>query len=172
MHLPSSVNELELAAGLGRLVTLVRMLNLPRDLSMTVASTLATLERFGPRRLTELAAVEGVSQPGMTQIVSRLEREGLAERRSDPTDGRAVIVRITEAGRAELARRREAQAKRLAELLAELPEEDRAAIAAALPALDRLTALAFAPGRRLPAAERLGRSSTPTPPATRPPEDA
>jgi DNA-binding MarR family transcriptional regulator len=143
MSLP--VDELKLAAGLGRVSSLMRSLSVPRDLSMTTLSTLATLERFGPRRLTELATLEGVTQPAMTQIVSRLEREGLAERRGEPTDGRVVVVRITEAGRADLARRREAQAALLAALLAELSEADRAAIAAALPALDRLTARAAGP---------------------------
>jgi DNA-binding MarR family transcriptional regulator len=143
MDSPSSADELELAAGLGRVYSLMRSLSLPRDLSMTTVSTLATLERFGPRRVTELAAFEGVTQPAMTQLVSRLEREGMAERRALPGDRRVVAVHLTEAGRAELARRRSAQAKRLAELLAGLPAADRAAIAAALPALDRLTGAAL-----------------------------
>lgn len=138
------MDEIELAAGLGRIRTMMRLLETPRDVSMTTMSTLASLERLGPRRLTELAAVEGVTQPGMTQLVSRLERAGLAERGADPADGRVVVVAITTEGRAELARRRAVQAKRLAELLAEMPPADRAAIAAALPALDRLTARAFA----------------------------
>jgi DNA-binding MarR family transcriptional regulator len=140
---PSPADELELAAGLGRLYSLMRALSQPRDLSMTTVSTLATLERFGPRRVTELAVFEGVTQPAMTQLVSRLEREGMAERRALPGDRRVVAVHITEAGRAELARRRAAQAKRLAGLLAGLPAADREAIAAALPALDRLAGAAL-----------------------------
>lgn len=143
MDSPFTAGELELAAGLGRVYSLMRALSLPRDLSMTTVSTLATLERFGPRRITELAAFEGVSQPAMTQLVSRLEREGMAERRALPGDRRVVAVHLTETGRAELARRRAAQAKRLAELLAGLPAADREAIAAALPALDRLAGAAL-----------------------------
>ncbi|MEO3790671.1 MarR family transcriptional regulator [Nonomuraea sp. B10E15] len=137
------MSHLELAAGLGRVRTMMRLIDVPRDLSITALSTLANLERLGARRLTELATLEGVTQPAMTQLVSRLERESLAERRADPADGRVVVVAITEHGRAELARRRGTQAKRLAELLAELSEADRAAIAAALPALERLTARAL-----------------------------
>ncbi|MEV0166712.1 MarR family winged helix-turn-helix transcriptional regulator [Nonomuraea fuscirosea] len=137
------VDELELAVGLARIRTMMRLLDVPRDLSITALSTLASLERLGPRRLTDLAVMEGVTQPAMTQLVSRLEREALAERQPDPFDRRVVVVAITPHGRAELARRRAVQAKRLAELLAELPGEDRAAIAAALPALERLTARAF-----------------------------
>ncbi|MFC6543520.1 MarR family winged helix-turn-helix transcriptional regulator [Nonomuraea salmonea] len=115
-------------------------------MSITALSTLANLERLGPRRLTELAVIEGVTQPAMTQLVSKLEHQALAERRPDPEDGRVVLVSITQHGRDELARRRAAQAKRLAELVAELPEADRAAIAAALPALDRLTSRALGGG--------------------------
>ena len=74
--------------------------NPPNDISLTAASTLRRLEREGPRRLTELAAAEGVTQPAMTQLVTRLEKEGLAARGSDPADGRVVVVSITEAGRA------------------------------------------------------------------------
>ena len=140
MDVPSRLDELELAAGLGRLYSLMRSLTLPRDLSMTTASTLATLERHGPCRITELATLEGVSQPTMTQLVSRLEREGMAERRALSGDRRVVAVHLTNVGRADLTRRRQAQAKRLAELLAELPAADRETIAAALPALDRLAA--------------------------------
>jgi DNA-binding MarR family transcriptional regulator len=143
MDSPSPAGELELAAGLGRVYSLMRSLSLPRDRSITASSTLATLERFGPRRVTELAAFEGVTQPAMTQLVSRLEREGTVERRALPGDRRVVAVHLTEAGRAELTRRRAAQAKRLAELLAGLPAADREAISAALPALDRLAGAAL-----------------------------
>lgn len=139
--------ELALAVGLGRVVSLMRSLDVPRDVSLTSMSTLATLERFGPCRLTELSLYEGVTQPAMTQVVSRLEHAGLAGRSRDPDDGRVVRVCITEAGHAALARRRAAQAERLAALLAEVPEEDRAALEAALPALDRLTSRALTPGR-------------------------
>jgi DNA-binding MarR family transcriptional regulator len=78
----------------------------------------------------------------MTQLVTRLEREGLAARSSDPADGRVVIVSITEAGRAAVARRRAGRAQALAPLLDALPAEEHAAITAALPALERLAALA------------------------------
>ncbi|WP_395104501.1 MarR family winged helix-turn-helix transcriptional regulator [Actinomadura sp. SCN-SB] len=137
--------ELELAAGLARVSTLMRTLSIPRERSMTSMSTLANLERSGPRRITVLAAEEGVTQPAMTQLVSRLEKDGLAERIAEPGDRRVVAVRVTEAGRAELARLKRIRAARLAALLAELPAADRAAIAAALPALNRLTELACGP---------------------------
>jgi DNA-binding MarR family transcriptional regulator len=121
-----------------RLFGVLRKQLAPQELSLTAASTLRNLELNGPRRLTELAMHEGVTQPAMTQLVSRLERERLAERTTDPADGRVVLVRITPAGRELLTRRRETRARHLAELLSALSTEDQRHLAAALPALERL----------------------------------
>ena len=76
------------AAGLERLIGLFRSLSPPDGLSLTAAATLATLERSGPRRLTALAAQEGVTQPAMTQLIARLQDSGLVGRDADPDDGR------------------------------------------------------------------------------------
>jgi DNA-binding MarR family transcriptional regulator len=127
-----------IASGFERLYEGLRRLT-PRDgLSLTAASTLRRLDRSGSQRLCDLFAPEGVSQPAMTQLVTRLEKDGLAERGSDPADGRVVVVSITAAGRAVVQRRRSANAEALAERLERLPAEDRAAILAALPAMVRL----------------------------------
>jgi DNA-binding MarR family transcriptional regulator len=53
-------------------------------------------------RLTELAARAGMTKQAMGQLVDDLERLGYVERIPDPADGRAKIVRLTEAGRAFL----------------------------------------------------------------------
>ena len=127
-----------MAAGLERLIGLFRWLSPPSGLSLTAAATLATLERSGPRRLTALAAREGVTQPAMTQLVARLQDAGLAERVADPADGRVVQVRITAEGQAMLACRRAVRAERVALLLARLSPDEQAALAAALPAMDAL----------------------------------
>ena len=110
-----------------------------RDLSLTTASTLATLDRDGPQRLSDLAVREGVTQPSMTALVTRLERDGLATRGADPSDGRAVVVTLTDAGRDVLVDRRTRRASRLAALLEHLDPDDLAAIDAAAGALSRLT---------------------------------
>jgi DNA-binding MarR family transcriptional regulator len=128
----------EVAAGLERLLSLIRWLS-PPGLSLTAAATLANLERSGPSRLTALAVAEGVTQPAMTQLVGRLEAGGLVERCADPDDGRVVRVRITAEGCDLLARRRAARADRLSSLLAALTPADQEALAAALPAMNALT---------------------------------
>jgi DNA-binding MarR family transcriptional regulator len=126
------------AAALERLIGLFRSLTPASGLSLTAAATLATLERSGPSRLTWLAAREGVTQPAMTQLIARLEDTGLADRAADPADGRVVRVRITADGRAMLAGRRAVRAERVAGLLDRLSPDERAALAAALPAMDAL----------------------------------
>jgi DNA-binding MarR family transcriptional regulator len=113
----------------------------PRDISLTSISTLATLERTGPRRVTDLASVEGVTQPSMTALVSALERCGLVERQTDATDKRVALVALTPAGWDHIQGRRRAGVEAMDHLIEKLAPEDAAALAAAAPALDRLRQL-------------------------------
>ena len=130
-----------LAADLERIVGLFRSLSPASGLSMTAAATLASLERLGPQRLTVLATREGVTQPAMTQLISRLEEAGLVRREASQEDGRVVLVVITDEGRAVLAHRRAGRTQRLAGIVAQLAPEHRAALAGALPALDALASV-------------------------------
>lgn len=57
----------------------------------------ASLGRDGAR-LTELAARAAMTKQAMGQLVDDLERLGYVERIPDPIDGRAKIVRLTDAG--------------------------------------------------------------------------
>ena len=104
----------------------------------TALSVLATL-RSGPRRITDLAACEFVSQPGMTTLVSRLEDEGWARRIPDPTDGRAVNVVITKAGERMLEEAIAARTEVLRKRIARLSRDERRALADAIAALGTLT---------------------------------
>lgn len=140
----SSDQAADVTAALERLYRLFRRLSTPSELSLTTVGTLSTLEQSGPCRLTELAGREEVTQPAMTQIVSRLQESGLAARATDPADGRVVRVHITEAGREALARRRTARAEKLTELLARLSPAEQAALTSALPTIDTLARLGAA----------------------------
>jgi DNA-binding MarR family transcriptional regulator len=113
-----------------------------REVSLTAVSTLATLVRTGPRRLTDLAVCEGVTQPSMTAVVTQLEDLGFAERRRAPRDGRVVLVTITRAGTEYLRSMRCAGASVFTALIDKLGEEEVAALRAALPALRHLLDLA------------------------------
>ena len=132
-------SAVEIVASLDHLFQLLRRLTPADGIGLTAASTLRRLARDGDHRLSELAGAERVTQPAMTQLVSRLERDGLVRRRAHPGDGRVVIVTLSDAGRAVLDRRHDARVAHLEELLSGLTAADRAAIVAALPAFDRLT---------------------------------
>ena len=108
------------------------------ELSRTAGSVLASLRDGGPRRITALAASEAVAQPTMTTLVGRLERDGLVRRESDPADARAVLVTLTPEGLMRLTRIREARAAAIEARLEELDPDEREALAAAMPALEKL----------------------------------
>ncbi|MEU8341239.1 DNA-binding transcriptional regulator, MarR family [Actinomadura meyerae] len=114
---------------------------LPRDMSLTSAATLATLARTGPRRITDLAAAEGVTQPAMTALVRVMEESGLIERKGDPSDRRVTLVCLTEAGASYVRTRRRAGVDAYARLIDELTADEVGALAAALPALRHLAEL-------------------------------
>jgi len=126
------------ATTLERLAMWVRR-NAPSQLSTSTLTTLDTLASKGALRISQLAEHEAISQPGMTTLVNRLEAAGHAERIDDPTDGRAALVRITEAGRAVLAQRHLTRAAALQTELQHLDARDLSALRAALPAIERLT---------------------------------
>ena len=138
----------------GLLATLLR--RAPRDLSLTSLATLSTLNRTGPRRITDLAAIEGITQPSMTVLITSLERGGLVKRHSDPSDGRVTLVALTPEGLHYLQNRRRAGTDALAQLIDKLPPGEAAALTAAIPALRHLPELdneqrdpdTRAPGRR------------------------
>jgi DNA-binding MarR family transcriptional regulator len=51
-------------------------------------------------RMGELARRARLSKQAMTELVRRLERDGLVERRTDPRDGRASLIFLTARSRA------------------------------------------------------------------------
>ena len=124
------------------------MIRLPsvEKLSFTTLSVLHTLSLKSPMRLTELTATEQVTQSAITQMVTRLERDGLVERRSDPNDGRVVLVHITEQGANIIRSRRKQRVEKLSSFAEGLTPEEQRSIAAALPALRRLVDLGEVPG--------------------------
>jgi DNA-binding MarR family transcriptional regulator len=117
-----------------------------RGLSLAARGVLGSLEEAGPTRLTALAAASDVSQPAMTQLVGRLERDGLVVRLIDPDDARATLVDLSDAGHAFLAELRRLRRDRLAQLLDTLSPHDEVtlslAMRVALPLLQQLSSRA------------------------------
>jgi DNA-binding MarR family transcriptional regulator len=126
-----------------------RVLTDRTDLSTSALFAINRVCREGPLRLTTLAAKEGISQPSMTQLITRLERQGFVARIADPEDGRATLVNITERGQDAVDDRRRSRRQRLTELMDTLTPEERNALQlsarVALPILRRLAASADCP---------------------------
>ncbi|GGI95735.1 MarR family transcriptional regulator [Streptomyces brasiliensis] len=133
----SGVSAEDLILATEQMVRFVRRSATTGGLSTAASATLSRLSREGPLRLTELARAEGVSQPNMTQLVTRMERAGLVRRTADHTDGRGVLVEATDPGVEVFRRRRAERAAALEELVAELAEPEQRAVLIALPALAR-----------------------------------
>lgn len=119
------------------------------NLSASAGYAINRVRHEGPLRLTSLAVKEGISQPSMTQLIKRLEAQGLVARLADPEDGRAALIGITRHGQEVIDERTRVRRERLTELLATLsPEEGNAlwlAARVALPALRRLATNAECP---------------------------
>jgi DNA-binding MarR family transcriptional regulator len=137
-----------LATGLDRVSMWLRR-QLPPTVSSSTITALDRLAVEGPLRISDLAAREAMTQPGVTLLVNRLADAGYAERVPDPNDGRATLVRITAAGRDVLADRTAARAQVLHERLADLDEDDRLRLIAALPALEHLATRSTSDGNPL-----------------------
>ena len=107
-------------------------------LTPTQLSALSTVDRIGPLRLGDLAAAEKIAPSTLTRLVTVLEESGYVERCPVPGDARASTLTITHAGHEVLERIREQSMILLADRLRTLTAEQRATLAAALPALEQL----------------------------------
>jgi DNA-binding MarR family transcriptional regulator len=86
----------------------------------------------------ELATMEGVRLPTMTEIVARMEAQGWVTREMAADDRRCVDVRLTDAGRRLADQVIATRTTLIRERLDHLSEDEKASLAAALPAIDRL----------------------------------
>lgn len=102
--------------------------------------TLALLRDHGPQRLGDLATLSRVTQPGMTRLTAQMVDAGLLARSTDPTDSRASILSLTDAGAAALQEWLALLADTLAPRFAELDDEDRAALRRAADILSAVAA--------------------------------
>ncbi|MBT0769285.1 MarR family transcriptional regulator [Kineosporia sp. J2-2] len=94
---------------------LVRRAKVSDELPANHAMALGHLDRTGPATIAELATACQIRHQSMTAIVQQIAARGEATAERHPTDRRAVLYSITEAGRAELRRDRKARASWLAE---------------------------------------------------------
>lgn len=108
------------------------------ELSLGAMAVLGALHRSGDLTIGELAAYERVQPPSMTRTVNCLAEEGYVERRAHPTDGRLVVVVLTDEGRAMLRADRARRDAWLDRRLDDLTAAERAVLRDAAPILQRL----------------------------------
>jgi len=138
---PSTTEEAQLAASIREaLVPLARKLRQQAgpDLTPSMASALATVERLGPITLGDLAAAERVSQPMTTKIAANLVDHGLVTKDVDPSDRRVSRLSLTAAGRKALDRSRSRKNAWLAKRLRRLSPDELERLQAALPVIQHL----------------------------------
>ncbi|NYI41948.1 MarR family winged helix-turn-helix transcriptional regulator [Demequina lutea] len=74
------------------------------DAHMTVAQALLArhfAHSYPGIPMTEVAARSGMTTPAITQMLRRMTQRGMVRRSESQTDGRAVLVRLTESGQRE-----------------------------------------------------------------------
>jgi DNA-binding MarR family transcriptional regulator len=93
-----------------------------------------------PRTPRELADIERVSAPSMSRTVGSLVDLGLVDRSDDPTDGRQVILSITDEGRRVIRTTRRRRDQWLAVRLQKLTDDERLLLAEATALLGKVAA--------------------------------
>jgi DNA-binding MarR family transcriptional regulator len=140
---PTSSRPTDLAGELRVALTLaVRRIRVERSddsISDGQYAVLAHLANRGPMTPSALAELERVQPPPMTRTVNCLAEAGLVRREAHPTDGRQVLVQLTDAGAAEVRETRRRRNAWLAGRLAELEPAERETLTRATEILRRIT---------------------------------
>jgi DNA-binding MarR family transcriptional regulator len=115
----------------------VRSTTRPGQGGLTVARmrTLAMLRGFGPKPMGFIARESGIAPRTLTALIDGLEREGLARRVPHPTDRRATLIEITEAGQRTLRACFKPHRAAVSALFRSFSAGERAALASLIPRL-------------------------------------
>ncbi|WP_427164697.1 MarR family winged helix-turn-helix transcriptional regulator [Streptomyces sp. C1-1] len=115
-------------------------------LPMAQVELLQVLGEHSPARVSELATRQRLAPSTVSGLIGQMITAGLVVRAVDPVDRRASVVTLTDAGREQLVAWTGAHERRMDAALAALGDADRAALAAALPALFQLAENLGEPG--------------------------
>src|SRR3954470_20453460 len=108
-----------------RLSRRLRNQRVDTSVTLTHLAALSTLKRHGPMSPGELAGHERGQPPSMTRVVVALEGMGRVPGPPHPTEGRQVIVDLTERAEELLSVEARAREAWLSGRLQQLPAEDR-----------------------------------------------
>jgi DNA-binding MarR family transcriptional regulator len=102
------------------------------DLTLPQHRVLVVLAAEGPQGIGQLAEQLGVDQSNASRICDRLQRLDLVARRRSSTDGRAVLVHLTNSGAQVLRAVNSHRHREVARVLAAMPPEAVSSAVAAL----------------------------------------
>ncbi|MEE2033210.1 Rv0880 family HTH-type transcriptional regulator [Rhodococcus chondri] len=128
----------DLALAVVRLTRHLRGRRTDSRVSLTQMSAMATLSQEGAMTPGALAARERVQPPSMTRVIASLHDLGLVERTPHPTDGRQIIVTLSESGAELLADEAQAREAWLTERLEKLDPDSLATLQRAVGILSTL----------------------------------
>jgi DNA-binding MarR family transcriptional regulator len=129
---------IDFTQAIGLLVRRVRAASASEELSWTESLVMARLAKDGPATTADLARAEGIKPQSMGTTVAALEKLGIVERKPHPTDGRQVNIELTAKGAALRKSAKDAKLAWLAQLIAQLDEEQQKALFAAGEIIKRL----------------------------------
>lgn len=105
------------------------------EISSVQYTILVVLDRLGEASQRELCDEADLDRSTIADLVKRMERKGLIERRRDPQDARRNTVTLTDAGRSERERLRPLVHQVQEALVASMSLKDRRALRDGLRAL-------------------------------------
>jgi DNA-binding MarR family transcriptional regulator len=128
-----------LRLSIGLLLRRLRQVPTGDELTLSESAALARLDRGGPATAAELARAEQISPQSMGATLGALETRALIAKAPDPSDGRRLILSISEAGLELLRHRRNRRTEQLERALSSgFTRREREQLAAAAPLLERL----------------------------------
>jgi DNA-binding MarR family transcriptional regulator len=118
----------DFAQSIGLLVRRARMASSSDELSWTETAVLKRLAKEGSATTADLARAQGMRPQSMRTIVATLEELGMVERRPHATDGRQVNLALTTKGEAVQKIAGDAKRNWMAQMIAQLDEDEQATL--------------------------------------------
>jgi DNA-binding MarR family transcriptional regulator len=120
------------------LLRLVRVQDPATGIAPARLSALSVIVFSGPVSLNDLARAEQVRPPTMSRIVDALEAAGLAHRRPNERDRRAVLIEATAKGIAMLKQGRKRRVRFLAARLARMSAAELSSLESSIKAIQKI----------------------------------
>ncbi|MCX5544010.1 MarR family transcriptional regulator [Paraburkholderia sp. CNPSo 3076] len=119
---------IDLMQAIGMLVRRTRNESDAGALSMTESVVMSRLANDGPATIAALARAEGMRPQSMGATIAALEQMALVKRTPHATDGRQLLIELTQKGRQLRKQTRDAKQLWLSQAIADLDEDERATL--------------------------------------------